>query len=103
MAALEAMACALPIVATNSGGLPETLSCGGGILVARESVPELAAALGVLATDTDLRIRLAKEAYDSFQANYTWDTVRANYRKILLSTADESVKSESSAEGVVSS
>ena len=103
MAVLEAMACALPIVATNSGGLPETLSCGGGILVARESVPELAAALGLLATDTDLRIRLAKEAYDSFQANYTWDTVRANYRKILLSTADESVKSESSAEGVVSS
>ena len=101
MVALEAMACALPIVATNSGGLPETLSYGGGILVGRESASELAAALGLLATDADLRRRLAQEAYASFQMNFTWDTVRSNYKKILASAIDESVYLEFAAERIV--
>jgi spore coat protein SA len=94
MATLEAMACALPTVVTNTGGLPETLSCGGGILVARESASELAAALGQLATDTPLRKRLAREAYASFQMNFTWNSVRHNYREILASKTEESMKRE---------
>jgi spore coat protein SA len=101
MVALEAMACALPVVAANSGGLPETLSYGGGILVARESASELAAMLGLLATDADLRKRLAQEAYASFQMNFTWDAVRSNYRKILASAADESANLEFAVERII--
>jgi spore coat protein SA len=88
MVALEAMAGGLPVVATNSGGLPETLSYGGGLVVARGSASELAAALGLLATDTGLRRRLAHEAYSSFQTHFTWDQVRSDYRAILAPVSD---------------
>jgi glycosyltransferase involved in cell wall biosynthesis len=91
MAALEAMASGLPVVATNSGGLPEVLAGGGGILVARESASELAQALDSLATDRPLRQRLAHEAYASFQESFTWEAVRRNYQKIVKPQLIETV------------
>ena len=83
LVALEAMATALPVVASRSGGLSEILATGGGILVARRSASELAEALELLATDPGLRRRLSAEAYVSFQRNFTWNTVRQNYHAIL--------------------
>jgi spore coat protein SA len=92
MAALEAMATGLPVVATNSGGLPEVLAGGGGIVVARESAPELAQALGSLSMDHMLRQRLGQEAYASFQERFTWEAVRHNYREIVKPQFMETVE-----------
>jgi spore coat protein SA len=93
MAALEAMATGLPVIVTDSGGLPEVLVRGGGIVVPRESASELAQALGSLATDQPYRQRLAQEAYASFQESFTWEEVRRNYRAIVnqqhVETADK--------------
>jgi spore coat protein SA len=82
---LEAMATGLPVVATSSGGIPEMFSEGGGLLVERNSAPALAEALARLATDDGLRKQLSREAYASFQRNFTWEVVRRNYREILHS------------------
>lgn len=85
LAPLEAMASGLPVVASRSGGIPEALADGGGILVERESATELAEALGYLAMNAEARERLGREGYASFQRNFTWETVRRNYQGILRS------------------
>jgi spore coat protein SA len=82
---LEAMASGLPVVASCSGGIPELLAGGGGMLVERGSVERLADALELLATDVLRRRRLAHEAHASFRRSFTWGAVRENYRRILES------------------
>ncbi len=91
---LEAMASGLPVVASRSGGIPEMLAGGGGILVDRGSAEQLAGALQLLATDVPLRHRLADQAHASVQRSFTWEIVRANYCRIAQSViaADRTFK-----------
>jgi glycosyltransferase involved in cell wall biosynthesis len=61
IAILEAMASAVPVVATCVGGMPEVVVDGeSGVLVEPEDVEGLASALGLLASDEELRRRLAR-------------------------------------------
>lgn len=67
---IEAMASGLPIVASTSGPMPEV--GGEGMLYCDpESPAAIAAALGELATDAQLRLKLATEAYERSQS-YSW-------------------------------
>ena len=83
MATLEAMATGLAVVATRSGGIPETLLYGGGLLVERGSVAELASAIERLVLDPMLRRKLAGEAFRSFVGHFRWPTVVENYQAIV--------------------
>jgi glycosyltransferase involved in cell wall biosynthesis len=83
LAPLEAMAAGLPVVATRSGGIPEALSDGGGILIERNSVDALSDALTELSRDPGLRERLSHEAFSSFIRNFRWEHVRAHYNSII--------------------
>ncbi len=83
LAPLEAMAAGLPVVATRSGGIPEALSDGGGILIERNSVDALSDALTELSRDPGLRERLSHEAFSSFVRNFRWEHVRAHYNSIV--------------------
>jgi spore coat protein SA len=80
---VEAMATGIPIVATNVGGIPEVLVEGGGILVAPDDPVALADALESLAVNSDLRMRMGKEALSSFRRNFSWQMVRERYRMIF--------------------
>ncbi|HVK83026.1 MAG TPA: glycosyltransferase [Kofleriaceae bacterium] len=63
VALLEAMAAGLPIVATEVNEVPEILDGGrGGMLVPAERPEDLAAALGRIAADVELRANLAGAA-----------------------------------------
>ncbi len=86
MTVLEAMASGVPVVASESGGIPQQLSQGGGLMVPRNSAPDLADALARLAMNPGLRAEMGRQALDSFRANYTWETVRTTYRQILQPT-----------------
>jgi glycosyltransferase involved in cell wall biosynthesis len=61
IAALEAMAASLPVVATRVGGLPELVEDGlTGLLVPPDDPAALAAAIARLAADSALRARLGE-------------------------------------------
>jgi glycosyltransferase involved in cell wall biosynthesis len=65
MALLEAMAYRMAAVATRVGGIPEVVDDGfDGLLVPAEDAPALADAIVALATDAELRERLAAAARD---------------------------------------
>lgn len=62
-ACAEAMSCGRPVVAAAAGGLPELIADGGdGLLVPPDDHAALAAALGRLLGDAELRERLGREA-----------------------------------------
>ncbi|MFP4543324.1 MAG: glycosyltransferase family 4 protein [Bacteroidota bacterium] len=54
----EAMACGIPVIGTNTGGINEGLSPENGLLVRQEAPQELAEALTKLILDDDLREKM---------------------------------------------
>jgi glycosyltransferase involved in cell wall biosynthesis len=63
MVALEALACGVPVVATDAGGLPDIIVDGEcGVLVPAGSAPRLADALLGLLSNEPLRHRMAERA-----------------------------------------
>jgi len=61
-AALEYMACGVPVVATAVGGLPELVGEDAGLLVPPGDPDAMARAIGMLLTDRRLRRRLGRQA-----------------------------------------
>ena len=70
LAPIEAMASGLPVVASNIGGLPETLAHGGGILVSPNDAMALADALQALIKDPATMWRLGSEVYQALLQSF---------------------------------
>lgn len=83
LAPLEAMATGLPVIASDRGGLPETLAHGGGILVPANDATALASALEELVRDEVRRRRLAETAHRSFRNHFGWNNVRVQYDQVV--------------------
>jgi spore coat protein SA len=83
MALLEAMASGLPVVASKTGGIPEQLAHGGGILVPPNEPEALAAALERLVNDGPYREELSDEALVSFREHFFWSGTRRQYEGVL--------------------
>jgi glycosyltransferase involved in cell wall biosynthesis len=72
LAALEAMAAGLPIIATRTGPLPELVADGvNGLLVSPGAVDELATAITSLAGDRSLRERLGAGGGERARTNFS--------------------------------
>lgn len=83
IAILEAMRAGLPVVATDVGGIRETVIDGEtGIVVPPRSRPELVAALRTLATDTARRKALGEAAYAYFKREFALDRMVTRYREL---------------------
>lgn len=86
MAAVEAMACGLPVVATRSGALPEVVEDGRtGALCARGDVSALAAAFERYATDSELRREHGRAARERCAAHFDLRDCAAAYRSVFES------------------
>ena len=84
---LEAMACGLPVVATDAPGIPDILDGGeasGGIVVPRENVTELAIALGRLLDNKEWCRELGKRARQRVESNFDSEVVGQQLRHFLL-------------------
>jgi spore coat protein SA len=83
LAPIEAMSSGLPVVASSTGGLPETLAHGGGVLVPANDAAALATALESLISDDQYRARLGDAARDSFSRHFLWSMVRSQYEGVV--------------------
>ena len=87
VAPIEAMACGLPVVASDVQGIAEILECGeasGGLIVPRENAKTLAVALMRVLDDETLRCELAKCARSRVQNSFSLETVGKQLRELLL-------------------
>ncbi len=70
----EASATGIPVIVTDVGGVRETLKDGQtGILVPRDDIEALAAAMLKLAADPDLRMRMGQAGRAFIRDKYEWD------------------------------
>jgi glycosyltransferase involved in cell wall biosynthesis len=87
--AVEAMACATPLVATTAGALPEVVGTDGdtALLVPPSDPGALAGAIGRLLDDADLRARIGGAGRARVLARYTWkataEATVAEYRRAI--------------------
>lgn len=86
---LEAMAAALPIVATRVGGTPEVVDPDSGRLVPPRDPSALAAALRDLARDPDARARLGQSARRRLEARFTLDRMVREYGDVYASVTGD--------------
>jgi glycosyltransferase involved in cell wall biosynthesis len=76
VAALEAMAAGLPVIASRTGGLAEVVVDGeSGLLVPPEGAAALAAALDRLACDAGARARMGAAGLARVRARYGAETM----------------------------
>jgi spore coat protein SA len=83
MSLLEALACGLPVVASKTGGIPEQLAYGGGIMVPPNDEEALATVLQQLLEDAPYRERLGKEALQASRDHFLWRNVRDGYESLI--------------------
>jgi N-acetyl-alpha-D-glucosaminyl L-malate synthase BshA len=88
LAALEAMACGAPVVASDVGGLPEVVSSGeSGYLFAPGNVDDMAAAGVELLRDPVLKARIVEAARSAAVERFGADTIvpmyEAHYERLI--------------------
>lgn len=72
-ALLEAMACGLPVIATDVGGNREIVNKGGGIIVPVRDTLEFANSIETLLNSSEIRAELSNSALNTILNNYTVD------------------------------
>ena len=83
-AILEAMACGLPVVATNVGGIPELVTDGeSGLLVPPADPDVLGAAILHLLRDPDLASRMGKEGRGRVEREFTMAKFVSAYERLF--------------------
>jgi len=76
---LEALAAGRPLIASRTGGIPEYVRSGeNGLLVEPGDVDAWAVALRVVAGDSGLRARLAREGLETGR-HFTWPSIADRY------------------------
>jgi glycosyltransferase involved in cell wall biosynthesis len=70
---LTAMACALPVIALQSGGVPEVIEEGSGVLLAESSPHEIARSAVGLLLDRDSAARMGTAARRVIEKRFTCD------------------------------
>jgi glycosyltransferase involved in cell wall biosynthesis len=91
LAAIEALACGTPVVASAVGALPE-LVAGAGILVEPRDARRLAIALAAAWSDETVHVRLVAEARArAAQADRSWADVARETREVYADVARPSI------------
>ena len=96
LTSIEAQASGAPVVVSNVGGLPESVSPESGIVFESENVGQLAEAVVSLLLDEERREAMAAGARAWAMAQYSWDVVAARleqeYARALTQPAPEAAR-----------
>src|SRR6266436_2778672 len=91
LAALEAMSCQVPVIASRVGGLPEVVDDGDtGFLSAVGDVDKMAADAAKLLSDKKLRREMGKRARASATSRYSTDLIIPQYIEFYESVLESS-------------
>jgi len=91
VAAVEASACGIPVVATSVGGLPEVITAEKtGIIVPPKDTLGTAAALNRLISDEKLRIEMGINGRKKVEENYDWSANIAQMVSLYQQTIEKS-------------
>lgn len=86
VALIEAMACQLPVVATDVPGVADAIIDGaapGGIVVPTADPHALATAMGQLLDDEPLRLQFAKQAHQRVQSLFSVDAIGHQFQRFF--------------------
>ncbi|MGD8544875.1 MAG: N-acetyl-alpha-D-glucosaminyl L-malate synthase BshA [Candidatus Bathyarchaeota archaeon] len=90
LAALEAMSCEVPVVATNVGGLKELVAHGGDGYLAEVGDVEMLARYSLkILTDSNLQEKLGRNARQKVLEKYTPHKIVPRYEVLYRETLDE--------------
>lgn len=92
LTSLEAQASGVPVVVSDAGGLPETVSAGtSGVVVEARNVDQLGTAIVELLADEPRRRAMATAARAWAMATFSWDIIAAElegvYRDVIAQPA----------------
>jgi glycosyltransferase involved in cell wall biosynthesis len=79
--ALEAMATATPVVASNVSSLPEVVG-NAGLLINPNSVESIAEAIKKISSDNDLREKLSKKSLEQSK-KFSWEKMAGEVLEVL--------------------
>lgn len=80
---LEAQACAIPVIAGDSGGAPETVTPETGIIVGGRDLPALIDAADGLLSDPARRLRMGRAGRRHVEREWTWRQMGQRLQQIL--------------------
>ena len=86
----EAMACERPVIASKIGGIPEALNDGQeGFLIPYSDVSALAAAMGKLLNDKQLRIQMGQQGRERILKQFSLTQMVKKYRQVISTVCPE--------------
>lgn len=84
---LEAMACKLPVIGSNTGGIPDIIQDNvTGRLVQQKDIHGLSKAIIDLIENEDLRKNMALNGYEMVKGHFSWEKIAKDYIEIYKET-----------------
>jgi len=91
IAFIEAMACGVPVIGTNIGGIPDIIKHGeNGLMVSPYNVEDIMNALRKILEDEIFRKKLIKEGLRTVYEKFRWSVVYREVRKIYTELVENS-------------
>lgn len=91
---LEAMACRTPVIGTPTGGAPELLNDGAGILVNTEDPEDMAKAIERICQLSNVEWRAISDAAYARTTGYSWDDATELFESALHTAIDRRQRGE---------
>lgn len=77
---IEAMACGLPVIGSNIGGITDIIQDGeNGLLVNQKDIHELSKSINKLIENPDLKEKIARKGYQNVQIKFSWKKIAQEY------------------------
>lgn len=87
---LEAMACKVPVIGSNIGGIPDIIQDGEtGLLVPEKNISKLSKAVINLVENENFRNKLANGGYNLVEDKFNWRKIAQSYISIYTQISNK--------------